>query len=226
MRITPNKIGRLDGRTCFICGKYLLNTTGDDMAYLPVHTGKSVRAEPERYYLFSCPNCESTAHKRCWYNVGEQKFRKGWFGKEWQLICPSCGHVLSEKREDRTDWKKGYQIPGHPDSELLEIYRADVVAWKAGSVFRSIGRAVDGFFKSVGIGSLDSPEQSSVARAAAKIGKTLQDIAQQVFKLDLSEKERSELKELKCLNCGAPLPLPGEFDDAVVCTHCNTAHLL
>jgi DNA-directed RNA polymerase subunit RPC12/RpoP/predicted RNA-binding Zn-ribbon protein involved in translation (DUF1610 family) len=226
LRITPDKMSRLDGKTCFICGKYLLNATSDDMAYIPVHTGESIRARPERYHLFACPNCGSTGHKRCWYNIGERKFRKGWFGKEWQLACPSCGHVLSERRGDRVDWKKGYQIPGHPDEDLLELHKADVIAWKAGSVFRSIGRAVDGFFKSVGLGSLNDPEQSAVARAAARIGKTIQDVAQQVFKLDLSEKERAELKELKCQNCGAPLPLPGEFDDAVVCAHCGTAHLL
>jgi hypothetical protein len=219
-------MNKLDGKTCFICGKFLLNSTEDDMAYLPVHTGKSMRARPDRYYLFTCPNCQSTGHKRCWYNVGERKSRKGWFGKEWQMICPNCGHVLSEKREDRVDWRKGYQIPGHPDDDLLELHKQDVVAWKAGSLFRSIGRAVDGFFKSVGLGSLNAPEQSAVSRAAARIGKSLQDVAQKVFKLDMSKEEREKITELKCQNCGAPLPLPDQFAEAVVCAHCGTAHLL
>lgn len=226
MRITPDKMKELEAKTCFICGRYLLNSTGNDTAYIPVHSGGSVKARPEKYYLFSCPNCQSTGHKRCWYDVGERRYRKGWFGKEWQLICPNCRHVLSEKRENRVDWKDGYQIPGHPDDELPELHKQDVVAWKAGSLFRNIGLAVDGFFKSVGIGSLDDPEQNAIARAAARIGKTLQDVAQQVFKLDLSQKERSEITELRCQNCGAPLPLPGQFKDAVVCAHCGTAHLL
>ena len=219
-------MNKLDGRICFICGKYLLNQTENDLAYMRVHTGGSMKSKPDKYYLFACPNCNKIAHKRCWYNVGEKKSRKGWFGKEWQLRCPDCGHVLSEKRDDRVDWKKGYQIPGHPDEELLELHKADIMAWKAGSLFGRIGRALDTFFQSVGLGSLSDPERSAVARAAAKIGKTIQDVAEQVFKLNIPREQRSELKELRCQNCDAPLPLPGEFDDAVVCEHCGTAHLL
>ena len=226
LRITPGKMNKLDGRTCFICGKYLLNNSSNDLAYFKVHTGRSVKAKPDMYHLFSCPNCQSVAHKRCWYNVGERKIRKGFFGKEWQLFCPNCGHTLSQKRPDRTDWKRGYEIPGHPDTELLELHVSDVMAWKAGSVFGKIGRAIENFFQAVGLGSLSDPERSSIARAAQKIGKSIQDVAERVFKLNIPLERRSELRDLKCQNCAAPLPLPGEFDDAVVCAHCGTAHLL
>ena len=226
LRITPAKMNKLDGRTCFVCGKYLLNYTSNDLTYLKVHSGQATKAKPDMYHLFSCPNCNSLAHKRCWYNVGENKKRKGLFGKEWQMYCPSCGHTLSQKRPTRIDWKRGYDIPGHPDTELLELHVSDVIAWKAGSVFGKIGRAIDNFFQAVGLGSLTDPERNSIARAAQKIGKTIQDVADRVFKLDVPAEKRSELRDLKCQNCAAPLPLPGEFDDAVVCAHCGTAHLL
>jgi hypothetical protein len=219
-------MNKLDGRICFICGKYLLNYSRDDLAYARVHTGETTLAKPEKYHLFACPNCNKIAHKRCWYNVGEKKHRKGWFGKEWQLQCPDCGHILSEKRDERLDWKKGYQIPGHPDEDLLELHKTDVIAWKAGSLFGRVGRAIDSFFQSVGLGSLTDPERSSIARAAGRIGKTIQDVADEVFRLNIPKEQRQELKELRCQNCDAPLPLPGEFEDAVVCEHCGTAHLL
>ncbi|MHA2360019.1 MAG: hypothetical protein ACXAB5_07080, partial [Candidatus Thorarchaeota archaeon] len=115
MRITPDKMNKLDGKTCFICGKYLLNYSWNDLTHLKVHTGRPMKAKPDKYHLFSCPNCQNLAHKRCWYNVGERKTRKGFFGKEWQMLCPSCGHILSQKRPQRIDWKRGYEIPGHPD---------------------------------------------------------------------------------------------------------------
>ncbi|NHI88021.1 MAG: hypothetical protein EAX87_00780 [Candidatus Thorarchaeota archaeon] len=226
MRITPDKINKLDGKTCFICGKYLLNSTPDDLAYMKIHTGGTSKIKPDTYFLFSCPNCNKYAHKRCWYNIGERKRRKGLFGKEWQLFCPSCGQALSTTRSERVDWKRGYEIPGHPDSELLELQVSDVMSWKAGSVFGKIGRAIDNFFQAVGLGSLSDPERNSVGEAAQRIGKTIQDVAERVFRLNIPEEKRSEIRDLKCQNCGAPLPLPGEFEDAVVCAHCGTAHLL
>jgi hypothetical protein len=226
LRLSPEKMNKLDGKTCFICGKYLLNYSSDDLTYLKVYSGRGEKAKPDQYHLFSCPNCESMAHKRCWYNVGEQKKRKGFFGKEWQMFCPKCGHAISSKRDDRVDWKRGYEIPGHPDSELLELHVPDVMAWKAGSIFGKLGKAIDSLFQAVGLGSLTDPERSSIARAAQKIGKSIQDVAERVFKLNIPKEKRSEIRNLKCQNCGAPLPLPGEFDDAVVCAHCDTAHLL
>ena len=227
MRITPDKMNKLDGRVCFICGKYLLNYSEKDLSYLKIHTGAKTKAKPDQYHLFACPNCNKMAHKRCWYDTGEHKVKKGWFSKsEYILTCPSCGTVLSQKRPERIDWERGYEIPGHPDSEILELQVKDVMSWKAGSVFGKIGRAIDNFFKAVGLGSLSDPERNAVARAAANVGKTIQDVAEQVFKVKLTPKQRSELKELRCQNCDAPLPLPGEFDDAVVCAHCGTAHLL
>lgn len=226
MRITPAKMNKLDGRICFICGKYLLNNSSDDLAYIKIHTGGTMKVKPDTYYLFSCPNCNKIAHKRCWYNVGERKKRKGFFGKEWQMICPDCGHTLSSTRTERQDWKRGYEIPGHPDSELLELQVPEVLSYKAGSVFGKIGRAIDNFFQAVGLGSLSDPERSSIASAAQRIGKTIQDVAERVFKLDIPAGQRSEIRDLKCQNCGAPLPLPREFEDAVVCAHCGTAHLL
>ncbi len=226
MRITPDKMNKLDGRTCFICGQYLLNNSSNDLAYLKIHTGGTMKIKPDTYFLFPCPNCNKIAHKRCWYDVGERKKRKGFFGKEWQMVCPDCGHILSSKRPVRLDWNKGYEIPGHPDSELLELQVPEVMSWKAGSVFGKIGRAIDNFFLSVGLGSLSDPERSAIGRAAQRIGKTIQDVAEQVFKLNIPKEQRSELRDLKCQNCGAPLPLPGEFEDAVVCAHCGTAHLL
>ncbi len=227
MRLTPEKMQKLDGRTCFICGKYLLNYSEDDMAYLEVHTGSPVKAKPNKYFLFSCPECNKIAHLRCWYDVGEKKIKKGWFKKsEYQLICPSCKSVLSPTRIQKTEWKHGYHILGHPEDDLLELQVQDVVSYKAGSMFGKIGKAIDSFFQAVGLGSLSDPERSSIARAAQQVGKTIQDVAEKVFKIKITPEQRSELKELRCQNCGAPLPLPGEFDDAVVCAHCGTAHLL
>lgn len=227
MKITPDKMNKLDGRTCFICGKYLLNNSEKDLAYLKIHSGSTMRAKPKMYHLFPCPHCNKIAHKRCWYDVGERKIKKGWFGKsEYILSCPSCGTDLSSKRPKRVDWKRGYELPGHPDSEILELHVPDVMTWKAGSVFGKIGRAIDNFFQAVGLGSLSDPERNSIGRAAQGVGKTIQDVAERVFKIKLTPQQRSELKELRCQNCDAPLPLPGEFDDAVVCAHCGTAHLL
>ncbi len=226
MKVSPNRIGAFDGKTCFICGRYLLNNTPADLAYLPVHTGRSVKAKPDKYYLFQCPNCKMIGHKRCWYKHGEKKSRKGFFGSEWQLICPSCGQVLSKKRDDRVDWRKGYQIPGHPDNELIELHTSDVLAWKAGSLFSKIGKAINNFFIAVGLGSLTADETSAVAVAANRIGKTIHDVAEKVFKLEIPEGQRADLTALKCQNCSAPLPLPDPWVEAVVCEHCGTAHLL
>ena len=223
-------MNKLDGRACFICGRYLLNNTSDDLSYLKIHTGGTVRVKPDTYHLFKCPNCEKIAHKRCWYNVGERKKRKGFFGKEWQLVCPGCGHVLSTTRSERIDWKKGYEIPGHPDSELIEVHLAAVKDWKRGrtigDIISRVGQAIESFFKAVGLGSLTDRETSAVARAAEKIGKGIADVAEKVFKLDITPEQRSEMTSLKCQNCGAPLPLPEYWEEAVVCSHCNTAHLL
>jgi hypothetical protein len=227
LRVPVNKMGKYDGKTCFICGKYLLNNTPNDLAYLLLPAGRVEKAKPDKYYLFSCPNCGKVAHKRCWYDTGEMKIKKGWFRKpEWKLGCPSCGQQLSSTRSDRTDWKRGYQIPGHPDDELTELHVSDVLSWKAGSIFGRIGRAIDNFFKAVGLGSLSDSETDAVAKAAGKIGKTIRDVAQQVFRLDIPVEQRSDIKELKCQNCGAPLPLPEPYEEAVVCAHCGTAHLL
>ncbi|NHJ15173.1 MAG: hypothetical protein EAX95_15940 [Candidatus Thorarchaeota archaeon] len=227
MRIPVSKISQFDGKTCFICGKYLLNNTADDLAYQHLPNGKSIKAMPDKYYLFSCPNCGKVAHKRCWYDIGEQKQKKGWFGKkEWKLICPGCKQQLSSTRSERSDWKKGYQIPSHPDDELLELHVPDVMAWKAGSIFGKIGKAIDNFFQAVGLGSLSESETSAISVAAAKIGKTLRDIAQKVFRLEIPPERRKEIKELRCQNCGAPLPMPEPYVEAVICAHCNTAHLL
>ncbi|MHA1959909.1 MAG: hypothetical protein ACW99U_06740 [Candidatus Thorarchaeota archaeon] len=227
MKVSVDQMDQFDGKACFICGKFLLNNTGNDIAYQETHTGTAAKTQPERYHLFSCPNCGKVAHKRCWYNHGEKKIKKGWFGKkEWKLVCPSCSTEHSPLRGERRDWKRGYQIPGHPDDELLELHTSDVLAWKAGSVFRRVGKAINDFFIAVGLGSLTDSETSSVARAAEKIGKTLREVAQRVFKLDLPSERRSEIKALKCQNCAAPLPLPEPPEVAVVCSHCGTAHLL
>lgn len=227
MRITPDKMNKLDGKVCFICGRYLLNWSSKDLAYLRVYTGKKEKARPDKYYLFACPNCNKIAHKRCWYDVGERKIKKGFFRKpDWNLVCPSCGTSLAPVANARVDWESGYELPGHPDSEIYELFCSDVLAWKAGSVFGKIGQAIDGVFQAVGLGSISNPERSAIAQAAQKVGKTIQDVAERVFRIKLAPEERSQLKELRCQNCGAPLPLPGDFDDAVVCSHCGTAHLL
>lgn len=227
LRIMPDKMNKLDGRVCFICGKYLLNYTEKDLSYLQIHSGSKTKARPDQYHLFACTSCNNIAHMRCWYDVGERKVKKGWFGKgEYILTCPSCGTALSSKRPDRIEWDRGYRIPGSPEADILELQIKDVVAWKAGSVFGKIGRAIDGFFKAVGLGSLTNPERNAIARAAANVGKSIQDVAEKVFKIKLTPTQRAELKELRCQNCDAPLPLPKEFEDAVVCAHCGTAHLL
>ncbi|MHA2163986.1 MAG: hypothetical protein ACXABF_16345 [Candidatus Thorarchaeota archaeon] len=231
MKVPPDRISKFDGKTCFICGKYLLNNSVKDLAYLPVHTGKSVMAKPDKYFLYPCPNCSKVAHKRCWYNHGEKKRKKGFFGKsKWQLQCPSCGHVLSNEREAKIDWKKGYQIPSAPDEELIELHIAEIQQWKAGSFFGKIGlgisRAIDSFFRTLKLSSLNESETNAVSGAAAKVGRTLSDVAQNVFKLSITPDERKELKELRCQNCDAPLPLPEYYEEAVVCEHCGTAHLL
>jgi len=227
VRVSVEKMGKLDGKTCFICGKYLLNNSTNDLAYLQLPSGSTQRAKPDKYYLFECPNCGKVAHKRCWYDVGEQKIKKGWFrGSDWRMACPSCGLQLSSTRSERTDWKRGYQIPGHPDDELIELHVGDVLTWKAGSIFGKIGKAIDSFFKGVGLGSLSDSETNAVAAAAGRIGKTIRDVAQQVFRLELPPEERAEIKQLKCQNCGAALPMPDLFEEAVVCAHCGTAHLL
>ena len=226
MKIPVTRLDQFDGKTCFICGNYLLNYTSDDMAWLLLPGNKKSKAKPDKYFLFQCPNCKLYGHKRCWYDEGEIKSRKGWFSSQWTLHCPSCGAQISQKRDDRLDWKKGYQIPGNPDDQLPELHVKDVLAWKAGSIFGKIGRAFDSFFKAIGLGSLTDTETSAVARAAQRIGKTMSDVAQRVFKLDIPPEKRPEIEELKCQNCGAPLPLPEIHEEAVVCEHCGTAHLL
>ena len=231
MKAPADSISKFDGKTCFICGKYLLNNSEKDLAYLPVHTGKSVLAKPDKYFLYPCPNCSKVAHKRCWYNHGEKKHKKGFFSKsKWQLQCPKCGHVLSPEREERIDWRKGYQIPNAPDEDLIELRVSKIQQWKAGSFFGKIGlgisHAIDSLFKTLGLSSLNDSETDDVSGAAAKIGKTLSDVEQKVFKLNVSPEERKELKELRCQNCDAPLPLPEHHEAAVVCEHCGTAHLL
>ncbi|MFW9799563.1 MAG: hypothetical protein ACFFD9_03955 [Candidatus Thorarchaeota archaeon] len=227
MRIPVEKMSKYDGVTCFLCGRYVLNNNSKDLAYLQLPTGKGQKAKPDKFFLFACPNCGKIAHKRCWHDVGDQEIKKGWFRKsEWKLACPSCGEQLSETRNEKTPWKRGYQIPGHPDDELTELHVGEVMAWKAGSIFGRIGMAIDNFFKAVGLGSLNDTETNSVAAAAAKIGKTFRDVAQQVFRLDIPPEKRAEIKELKCQNCGAALPVPAPSEEAIVCAHCGTAHLL
>ncbi len=227
MRVSIERMKDFDGKTCFICGEFLLNNRRKDLAYHEVHTGRSRLMKPERYHLFACPNCGKIAHKRCWYDVGLQKVKKNFFMTAgWRLVCPSCGFEVAPLTKERKPWNMGYQIPGHPDEELIELWTGDVLAWKAGSLFGKVGKTINNFFRAVGLGSLTDPERSSVARAAEKVGRTLSTIAKQIFKLDIPEEERSEIKALTCQNCGAPLPLPGPGESAVVCEHCGTAHLL
>ncbi len=226
MRLSIEELDKLDGKTCFICGNYLLNYLNRDLAYQRVYSGKVVKMVPQRYFLFTCPNCGKTAHKRCWYDYAEVKVRGGLFRKKkWKLICPSCRTELSDEH-DLIDWKRGYQIPGHPDDELPELLIQDVLAWKAGAAIGKIRMGITNFFVAVGFSSLTDPERSAIAQAAQRIGKTIQQVAERVFRLNLSGTDRSELKELKCQNCGAPLPLPESGVTAVVCEHCGTAHLL
>lgn len=222
---------RFKDKTCFICGRLLLDYTPADFAYVPNVAGKSIKAKPEKYHLYPCPECNEVAHKRCWHKHGETQYKKGFFSKsEFQLKCPSCGRELSQKRENVTKWERGYEIPGHPDKELFEIYLTDLRDWKrgraVGSFLRMVGSAIDSFFKAVGLGSLTNTETSAIAKAAAKIGKGINDVAEKVFRLDITPEERKELRDLKCQNCGAPLPIPEFYEEAVVCQHCNTAHLL
>lgn len=218
-------MNNLNGKTCFICGRYLLNNSLDDLAYLEVHTRAPAKAKPDKYFLFTCPSCGKTAHKRCWYDTGEKKSKKGIFAKtEWQAECPSCHQILSPPRE-RTDWKLGYQIPGHTDAELIELQVPDVLSWKASRAVGMIGNAIDNLFKSIGLGSLTGAQRNAIAHAASKIGKTFGFVTSAVT-LDATPEQRREMKALKCHNCGAPLPLPELAESAVVCVHCGTAHLL
>ena len=230
LKVSPDKIGNFDGRSCFICGLPLLKYRDKDIAYHKTHTGKAQVAKPKRYFLFACPNCSKVAHKRCWFEYGDKAEKKGFFGKEYILKCPNCGQALSQPRERREKWKLGYQIPGHPDEELIEIHIEDISRWKkgqsVGSFIGKIGQAFEAFFKAVGLGTLTDSETSAIARAAAKIGKGIQDVAEKVFKLDIPPEDRDKITELKCQNCGAPLPLPEFYEEAVVCAHCGTAHLL
>jgi predicted RNA-binding Zn-ribbon protein involved in translation (DUF1610 family) len=216
----------LDGKTCFICGRYLLNNSLKDLAYMEVHTGSSAKAKPDKYFLFTCPSCGKTAHKRCWYDVGERRSKDGLFGKTlWRFECPSCHQVLSPTRTGRPDWKLGYQIPGHGDAELIELLTSDVLSWKASRAVGVIGKAIDGLFSSIGLGALTSAQRNAVSQAANRIGKSFGFVTSAVA-FDATPQQRRELRELRCHNCGAPLPLPGLAESAVVCPHCGTAHLL
>ncbi len=230
MKLTADKMDRFKDRPCFICGRDLLSYKTEDLAYVPNVAGRTIKHKPERFYLFPCPNCSKLAHKRCWYKHGEKEHKKGFFSKEYRLECPSCGQILSPTHDKKTPWKKGYQIPGHPDEELIEVHIAAIRDWKRGrtigAFLSKVGAAIDTFFKSVGLGNLTDTETNAIARAAAKIGKGISDVAENVFRLDITPEERADLKELKCQNCGAPLPLPEYWEEAVVCEHCNTAHLL
>jgi len=231
VRLTPDKMDRFKDKTCFICGRQLLDYTPADLAYVPNVTGKSIKAKPDKFHLFPCPECNEVAHKRCWYKHGEIPKKKGFFSKsDFQLTCPSCSRPLSVKRDKVVDWRKGYEIPEHPDDEILEIQIPDLIRWKrgrsVGSFLKMVGDALTSFFQAVGLGSLTDTETSAIARAAEKIGKGINDVAEKVFKLDISPEERKNLTELKCQNCDAPLPLPEYWEEAVVCSHCGTAHLL
>ncbi|MBD3406963.1 MAG: hypothetical protein GF411_12670 [Candidatus Lokiarchaeota archaeon] len=227
MKLSINKIGKLDGKTCFICGKYLLNNTSGDLAYIRLGNGQSMKAKPDKYYLFRCPKCSRIGHKRCWFDHGEKKIKRGWFkSPDWQLVCPGCGSVLSDKRPEKIDWKEGYQIPGYPDQELYELVVSDVFSWKAGSMFSKVRTAIGNFFTAVGLGSLTSEENKAIRDAADRIGKKFQHISEKVFRLEIPEGKTTDITSLTCQNCGAPLPVPDPLVEAVVCEHCNTAHLL
>ncbi|MEM4735847.1 MAG: hypothetical protein QXS20_09055 [Candidatus Thorarchaeota archaeon] len=223
-------MNRLDGQTCFICGKYLLNYTPGDLAYEQIVLGGPRKAKPERYHLFQCPGCGRIGHKRCWYEHADKPVGAGLFRgpKGFEMKCPICGHLIAPLRKDKTDWRKGYEIPGHPDSELLELYIADVSQYKASSFIGKIGAAIGGFVKAVSVGfsSLTPAERSSIQAAADRSGQSMSDVQDRVFRLNISPQERTQLRELKCQHCGARLPTPGQFDDAIICEHCNTAHLL
>lgn len=230
MRITLDKMNRLDGQVCFICGRFLLNYEEGDIAYMEIVVGGATKAKPERYHLFECPSCGKMGHKRCWYEHAQKQVGGGIFraSKGWQMNCPSCGHPVVSLTTDRKDWKRGYQIPGHPDSDIPEIYLSDVTEYKAGAFLGKIGAAIGGIMKAVavGISNLTNAERNLVAAAAKKIGQPMSSISDEVIRLNIPADQRSQLKELRCQHCGANLPLPGKFDDAVICGHCNTAHLL
>lgn len=226
MRISVEKMKNLEGKNCAICGKQLLAYNSDNLAYLPLPTGKSVKAKPERYHLFQCPNCEKIAHKRCWYRHGDEKMKTGMFSSAYQLKCPNCEQVLSGKRDKRRTWMKGYQIPGHPDEDLIEVFLSDIKSFKGGSFLDKIGSTIGNVFKAIGIAALNDRETSAIATAAERVGMTISQIGQQIFKVNVTPAQRRGMEELKCQNCGAPLPVPDQFVEAVVCVHCGTAHLL
>ncbi len=228
MRIGVDKLNRLEGQHCFICGKPLLSHRIDDLAYIPVIKGGSVKAKPERYYLFQCPSCNKIGHKRCWYDVADRPVGGGIiFGpKGREMKCPACGYLIAPLRKEWVEWIRGYQIPGHPDEELFEIWVGDVNSYKAGAFISKIGAAIGGLFRAVKLGSLTASEKSAVSEAAQRVGKSFSDLSQQVFRLDVSQQDRQALRDLRCMHCSAPLPSPGQFDDAIVCQHCGTAHLL
>ncbi|NWF95992.1 MAG: hypothetical protein HXY34_07590 [Candidatus Thorarchaeota archaeon] len=235
MRVTTDKMRHLDGQQCFICGRYLLNNTMDDLAYVEIVVGGPRRAKPDRYHLFQCPNCGKIGHKRCWYNHAEKKVGGGIFSapKGWEMKCPSCGHLIVPLRKEKKDWARAYQIPGHPDEELLEIWVQDVHSYKSGSIIGKIGSviggvgaAIGGVLRAVGLASLTPSEKTAVSDAAQRAGKTWSEIAQQVFRLNIPPEQRSQIRDLRCQHCNAPLNPPGQFDTAIVCEHCGTAHLL
>ena len=226
MRFSVEKMKNLDGKNCAICGKALLKYNSDFLAYLPLPTGKSVKAKPERYHLFQCPNCEKIAHKKCWYRHGDVKVKTGIFSSAYQLKCPNCEQILSGKRDKRRTWMKGYQIPGYPDEDLIEIFLSDIKSFQGGSFLDKIGSTIGGIFKAIGIAALNDRETSAIATAAERVGMTISQIGKQIFKVDATPAQRQGMEELKCQNCGAPLPVPDQFVEAVVCAHCGTAHLL
>ena len=226
MRISVEKMKHLEGKNCAICGKPLLKYNSDFLAYLPLPTGKSVKAKPERYHLFQCPNCEKIAHKRCWYRHGDKKVKTGMFSSAYQLKCPNCEQVLSGKRDKRRSWMKGYQIPDYPDEKLIEIFLSDIKSFQGGSFLDKIGSTIGGVFKAIGAAALNERETSAISRAAEAVGMTISQIGKQIFKVDVTPAQRQGMEELKCQNCGAPLPMPDQFAEAAVCAHCGTAHLL
>ncbi|MHA1484351.1 MAG: hypothetical protein ACTSPR_03415, partial [Candidatus Thorarchaeota archaeon] len=69
-------------------------------------------------------------------------------------------------------------------------------------------------------------ETSAIATAAERVGMTISQIGKQIFKVEATPAQRQGMEELKCQNCGAPLPVPDQFVEAVVCSHCGTAHSL
>jgi len=226
LKVTPDRMGDLDGKTCFICGRYLLNNSLKDLAHAEIHTDLPLKAKPDKYFLFTCPSCSKTAHKRCWYEVAEKKIKNGLLVKtQWRLECPSCHQVLSPPRPERIDWKRGYQIPGHGDAELIELHVPEVFGWKTSQVVGKIGKAIDGLFRTIGLGALTPAQHGSIAQAVNKIGKTFGFVTSAVV-LDATPQQRRDLRDLRCQHCGAPLPLPGLAESAVVCAHCGTAHLL